>query len=98
MLGNESRAVVEFSPYQKTPREHKSKDSREGTIDEDPEYLDFLKRLEAEKNKTAETQDDGKDGLNPIEKLENRIAMVTGKKKTVIWMNIHVLINKQPKH
>ncbi|KAG1055737.1 hypothetical protein G6F46_001729 [Rhizopus delemar] len=77
--GNESRAVVEFSPYQKTPREHKSKDSREGTIDEDPEYLDFLKRLEAEKNKTAETQDDGKDGLNPIEKLENRIAMVTAK-------------------
>lgn len=34
--------------------------------------------MEAEKNKSKEAQDDANDGLNPIEKLENRIAMVTG--------------------
>lgn len=77
-LGNESRAVVEFAPYQKIPKEHKTTDARQGTIDEDPDYVEFLNFLEAEKNKSKEAQDDANDGLNPIEKLENRIAMVTG--------------------
>ncbi|KAG1460149.1 hypothetical protein G6F56_006014 [Rhizopus delemar] len=77
--GNDSRAVVEFAPYQKTPREQKTADARQGTIDEDPDYLNFLKFLEAENNKDAETQEDANNGLNPIEKLENRIAMNTAK-------------------
>ncbi|CEG66812.1 hypothetical protein RMATCC62417_03331 [Rhizopus microsporus] len=77
--GNESRAVVEFAPYQKIPKEHKTTDARQGTIDEDPDYVEFLNFLEAEKNKSKEAQDDANDGLNPIEKLENRIAMVTAK-------------------
>jgi hypothetical protein len=33
-IGNESRAVVEFAPYQGIPKDHKSQDARQGTIDE----------------------------------------------------------------
>lgn len=86
MLGNDSRAVVEFAPYQKTPREQKTADARQGTIDEDPDYLNFLKFLEAENNKDAETQEDANNGLNPIEKLENRIAMNTGRRTMFSWI------------
>ncbi|KAI9474808.1 Smg-4/UPF3 family-domain-containing protein [Zychaea mexicana] len=32
--GTESRAVVEFAPFQKVPKEHKNPDTRQGTIDE----------------------------------------------------------------
>ena len=32
--GNESRAVVEFAPYQKLPSEKKKVDSRAGTIEQ----------------------------------------------------------------
>lgn len=32
-VGNEYRAVVEFSPFQKIPKEHKPADSRQGTIE-----------------------------------------------------------------
>jgi regulator of nonsense transcripts 3 len=32
--GNESQAVVEFSPYQKSPLEKKKVDSRNATIDQ----------------------------------------------------------------
>ncbi|OAD08360.1 hypothetical protein MUCCIDRAFT_134139, partial [Mucor lusitanicus CBS 277.49] len=43
--GNEFRAVVEFALYQKIPKEHKTTDARQGTIDEDQDYLDFLESL-----------------------------------------------------
>lgn len=77
-IGVESRAVVEFAPYQKIPKEHKTADVRQGTIDEDQDYLDFLESLKAEENKQHEDVNEPADGLTQIERLENRIAMVTG--------------------
>ncbi|KAI8076536.1 Smg-4/UPF3 family-domain-containing protein [Gilbertella persicaria] len=77
--GNEYRAVVEFAPYQKVPREHKTVDTRQGTIDQDQDYLDFIESLNAEKNAATQEQQEPADGLSQIERLENRIAMVTAK-------------------
>ncbi|OBZ84786.1 Regulator of nonsense transcripts UPF3 [Choanephora cucurbitarum] len=77
--GNEYRAVVEFAPYQKVPKEHKTVDVRQGTIDQDQDYLDFLESLKAEENASQQEQSEPMDGLSQIERLENRIAMVTAK-------------------
>ncbi|KAH9925165.1 Smg-4/UPF3 family-domain-containing protein [Fomitopsis serialis] len=44
--GNESIAVVEFSPYQKIPSEKKKVDGRTGTIEKDEDYISFLKSLQ----------------------------------------------------
>ncbi|KAI7887371.1 hypothetical protein K492DRAFT_232843 [Lichtheimia hyalospora FSU 10163] len=74
--GNESRAVVEFAPFQKLPKEQKNPDSRQGTIDEDPDYLKFLDSLKAEQEKKDEPSDMGEGG-SQLERLENRLAMVT---------------------
>ncbi|KAJ8658566.1 hypothetical protein O0I10_005606 [Lichtheimia ornata] len=74
--GNESRAVVEFAPFQKLPKEQKNPDSRQGTIDEDPDYLKFLDSLKAEQEKKDEPSDVGEGG-SQLERLENRLAMVT---------------------
>ncbi|CAO3643579.1 unnamed protein product [Mucor fragilis] len=77
--GNEFRAVVEFALYQKIPKEHQTADARQGTIDEDQDYLDFLESLKAEEKAQTELQNEPADGLTQIERLENRIAMVTAK-------------------
>ncbi|KAI8334883.1 Smg-4/UPF3 family-domain-containing protein [Blakeslea trispora] len=77
--GNEYRAVVEFAPYQKVPKEHKTADVRQGTIDQDQDYLDFLESLKEEENTANQEQNEPNDGLSQIERLENRIAMVTAK-------------------
>ncbi|KAI9019389.1 Smg-4/UPF3 family-domain-containing protein [Phycomyces nitens] len=74
--GNESRAVVEFAPYQKIPKDQKTPDTRAGTIDSDPDYYKFLLMLKAEENKTPEVKE-GNDGLSQIERLENRLALVS---------------------
>jgi hypothetical protein len=84
LLGVESRAVVEFAPYQRIPKEHKTTDVRQGTIDEDQDYLDFLESLKAEDNSLSEAVNEA-DGLTQIERLENRIAMVTGNYKVMIF-------------
>lgn len=83
VVGNEFRAVVEFALYQKIPKEHKTTDARQGTIDEDQDYLDFLESLKAEEKAQTELQNEPADGLTQIERLENRIAMVTG--KMALW-------------
>nr|CAG4641618.1 EOG090X04G9 [Eurycercus lamellatus] len=45
--GNEFTALVEFAPYQKIPRPGDSvKEDKCNTIDNDPHYLEFLKKLE----------------------------------------------------
>ncbi|KAL8824068.1 MAG: hypothetical protein Q9170_008261 [Blastenia crenularia] len=36
---------VEFAPYGKTPRTRARKDARQGTIDQDPEFIEFLESL-----------------------------------------------------
>ena len=46
-IGHEYQAIVEFAPNQKIPRKSRShKDGKNGTIDEDPDYLRFLEYLE----------------------------------------------------
>ncbi|KAG0215507.1 hypothetical protein BGX28_009555 [Mortierella sp. GBA30] len=46
--GNEGRAHVEFAPFQKIPREQRKPDAKQGTIEEDPDYIAFLEALSAE--------------------------------------------------
>ncbi|KAK2719874.1 regulator of nonsense transcripts 3B-like isoform X2 [Artemia franciscana] len=43
--GNEYPAIVEFAPYQKTPK-GKKKDDKVNTIENEPEYIKFLETLE----------------------------------------------------
>ncbi|RUS30888.1 hypothetical protein BC938DRAFT_478813, partial [Jimgerdemannia flammicorona] len=111
---SENRAVVEFGPFQKTPKEHKKPDPRQGTIESgmcyslslpflffilstfithglrfrsthpvdhsiDPDFIAFLESLKAEEQRASEPKDaPGTDGLSQLEKLENRLANVTG--------------------
>ncbi|PRP74531.1 hypothetical protein PROFUN_16168 [Planoprotostelium fungivorum] len=42
--GKEQRACVDVAPYQKVPKKKKV-DTKEGTLDEDPEYLAFVESL-----------------------------------------------------
>ncbi|CEQ39848.1 SPOSA6832_01400, partial [Sporobolomyces salmonicolor] len=46
-LGNVSQAVVEFAPYQRTPAAPPKTDPRQGTIDQDPDFLAFQTALTA---------------------------------------------------
>ncbi|KAF8476939.1 Smg-4/UPF3 family-domain-containing protein, partial [Kalaharituber pfeilii] len=43
--GNQSRPQVEFAPFQKVPKKNVKHDARQGTIDQDPEYIAFLELL-----------------------------------------------------
>lgn len=43
----QSVGIVEYAPFQRIPKRFK-KDVRSGTIDKDPEYMDFLKDLKIE--------------------------------------------------
>ncbi|KIR68157.1 hypothetical protein I314_01651 [Cryptococcus bacillisporus CA1873] len=50
----EFQAVIEYAPFQKTPLKTKVKvDNRQGTIDEDPDYLSFIESLNAPVTKPA---------------------------------------------
>ncbi|CAM0139898.1 unnamed protein product [Umbelopsis sp. WA50703] len=74
--GNEYRAVVEFAPFQKIPKDHKTPDPRQGTIETDPEYIAFVESLsvpEPPLNSTTDT----KDGLSNVERIENRLSLMT---------------------
>lgn len=45
--GNEYPAVVEFAPFQKIPKKKvKKKDTKCGTIEQDPDYIKFLESLQ----------------------------------------------------
>ncbi|TFY75793.1 hypothetical protein EWM64_g8219 [Hericium alpestre] len=54
--GVESRAVVEFAPYQKVPLEKKRVDNRNNTIDKDEDFISFLQTLEAPENKPHDAE------------------------------------------
>ncbi|XP_052481387.1 regulator of nonsense transcripts UPF3 isoform X2 [Gossypium raimondii] len=43
--GAQFKAVVEYAPSQRVPKQFSNKDGREGTISKDPEYLEFLEFL-----------------------------------------------------
>ncbi|KAJ3056628.1 hypothetical protein HK097_005552 [Rhizophlyctis rosea] len=67
--GNEHRAVVEFAPYQRVPKKRRKADPRLNTIDQDPDYLEFLNSL-----KSADEAESGlPTGESSLDKLENRI-------------------------
>lgn len=54
MLGTEYHAVVEWAPVQKIPKKNsQKKTSQAGTIESDPKYIEFLEKLEKEKNNVA---------------------------------------------
>ncbi|KAG8646045.1 regulator of nonsense transcripts UPF3 isoform X3 [Manihot esculenta] len=56
--GTQFRAVVEYAPSQRVPKQWSKKDGREGTILKDPAYLEFLKLISkpAENLPSAEVQ------------------------------------------
>ncbi|XP_052194081.1 regulator of nonsense transcripts UPF3-like isoform X2 [Diospyros lotus] len=43
--GAQLKAIVEYAPSQRVPKECSKKDGREGTIFKDPEYLEFLESI-----------------------------------------------------
>ncbi|XP_024455224.1 regulator of nonsense transcripts UPF3 isoform X3 [Populus trichocarpa] len=43
--GTQFKAIVEYSPSQRVPKQWSKKDGREGTISKDPEYLEFLELI-----------------------------------------------------
>ncbi|KAI3752649.1 hypothetical protein L2E82_24684 [Cichorium intybus] len=43
--GTQFKTIVEYAPSQRVPKQWSKKDGREGTIDKDPEYLEFLELL-----------------------------------------------------
>ncbi|CAG8535517.1 8576_t:CDS:2 [Ambispora gerdemannii] len=74
--GNETRAVVEFAPFQKLPKERKKPDPRQGTIESDPDYLAFVESLKAEENaQIASKEATMQEGGTQLEKLETRLAI-----------------------
>ncbi|KAI7727826.1 hypothetical protein M8C21_023356 [Ambrosia artemisiifolia] len=43
--GTQFKTIVEYAPSQRVPKQWSKKDGREGTIDKDPQYLEFLELL-----------------------------------------------------
>ncbi|RIB25133.1 Smg-4/UPF3 family-domain-containing protein [Gigaspora rosea] len=75
--GNENKAVVEFAVYQKLPKDHKKSDPRQGTIENDPDYLAFLESLKVDENKQAILKEPGsglEGGATQLERLEARLT------------------------
>lgn len=44
--GNQYKCTVEYAPFQKVPKPQTKKDTRDGTIDKDPDYQEFVRLLE----------------------------------------------------
>uniref|UniRef100_A0A7M5V9A7 UPF3 domain-containing protein n=2 Tax=Clytia hemisphaerica TaxID=252671 RepID=A0A7M5V9A7_9CNID len=49
--GREFSAVVEFAPCQLVPKERQKKDHKTGTLEKDPEFIQFLESLDKEEEK-----------------------------------------------
>lgn len=43
--GTQFKTIVEYAPSQRVPKQWSKKDGREGTIEKDPQYLEFLELL-----------------------------------------------------
>ncbi|KAJ7949709.1 Regulator of nonsense transcripts UPF3 [Quillaja saponaria] len=56
--GAQHRAIVEYAPSQRVPKQYTKRDGRDGTIYKDPDYLEFLKLIAkpAEHLPSAEVQ------------------------------------------
>jgi len=55
---------LEFAPYSRVPGSRIRKDGRQGTIDQDPEFIDFLQRL-TEPVTRSNNIDEGVEGIDP---------------------------------
>lgn len=85
--GQEYPAVVEFAPFQKTAKKrNKKKDSKCGTIIEDPEYKKFLEMYNGDDEKLASTPE------TLLEELEAKSKELVAKKTTPL---LDFLKNKQ---
>ncbi|XP_053555172.1 regulator of nonsense transcripts 3B isoform X2 [Bombina bombina] len=75
--GQEYPAVVEFAPFQKVAkRKSKKKDSKTGTIDDDPEYRKFLDSYSMDEEKLTSTPE------TLLEEIEARNKEMIAKKTT----------------
>uniref|UniRef100_A0A8C5N3N1 UPF3B regulator of nonsense mediated mRNA decay n=1 Tax=Leptobrachium leishanense TaxID=445787 RepID=A0A8C5N3N1_9ANUR len=75
--GQEYPAVVEFAPFQKVAKKKsKKKDSKSGTIDDDPEYRKFLDSYSMDEEKLTSTPE------TLLEEIEARNKEMTAKKTT----------------
>ncbi|XP_068107201.1 regulator of nonsense transcripts 3B [Hyperolius riggenbachi] len=75
--GQEYPAVVEFAPFQKVAKKKsKKKDSKTGTIDEDPEYKKFLESYSVDDEKLTSTPE------TLLEEIEARNKEMIAKKIT----------------
>jgi regulator of nonsense transcripts 3 len=54
---------LEFAPYSRVPGSRIRKDGRQGTIDQDPEFIDFLQRL-TEPVTRSNNNDEGVEGID----------------------------------
>ncbi|KAI3351591.1 hypothetical protein L3Q82_020425 [Scortum barcoo] len=85
--GQEYPAVVEFAPFQKTAKKRsKKKDSKCGTIIEDPEYKKFLEYYNGDEEKLTSTPE------TLLEELEAKSKELVAKKTTPL---LDFLKNKQ---
>ena len=60
---------VEFAPYGRVPNGRPRKDGRQGTIDQDPEFIDFLESLTNPVTKPPKPADQENDGIKGQEKV-----------------------------
>ena len=60
---------VEFAPYGRIPNGRPRKDGRQGTIDQDPEFIDFLESLTNPVIKPQKPADQENDGIKGQEKV-----------------------------
>ncbi|KAM4586959.1 regulator of nonsense transcripts 3B [Fundulus diaphanus] len=85
--GQEYPAVVEFAPFQKTAKKRsKKKDSKCGTIAEDPDYKRFLEYYNGDEEKLTSTPE------TLLEEIEARSKELEAKKTTPL---LDFLKNKQ---
>ncbi|KAG8553592.1 hypothetical protein GDO81_003476 [Engystomops pustulosus] len=75
--GQEYPAIVEFAPFQKVAKKKsKKKDSKTGTIDDDPEYRKFLDSYSVDEDKPTSTPE------TLLEEIEARNKEMIAKKTT----------------
>nr|XP_040029257.1 regulator of nonsense transcripts 3B [Gasterosteus aculeatus aculeatus]XP_040029258.1 regulator of nonsense transcripts 3B [Gasterosteus aculeatus aculeatus] len=85
--GQEYPAVVEFAPFQKTSKKRsKKRDTKCGTIDEDPDYKKFLEFYNGDDDKLASTPE------TLLEEIEAKSKELVAKKTTPL---LDFLKNKQ---
>ncbi|MEQ2220019.1 hypothetical protein ILYODFUR_000960 [Ilyodon furcidens] len=85
--GQEYPAIVEFAPFQKTAKKRsKKKDSKTGTIAEDPDYKRFLEYYNGDEEKLTSTPE------TLLEEIEARSKELEGKRTTPL---LDFLKNKQ---